>query len=101
VQQLAVAKYALSVADMERTMTAIDAALDTARRTLSDLLEVITPPQSATYGGKLLRNAPAAWDPPAQPTPDQTRPGQPTPVQPGPDRTRRDQPMPAVVAPID
>lgn len=41
VQQLAVAKYALTIADMERAMAAIDAALVMARRSLTQLLGVV------------------------------------------------------------
>jgi hypothetical protein len=41
VQQLAVAKYALTIGDMARAMAAIDAALATARRSLTQLLAVV------------------------------------------------------------
>jgi hypothetical protein len=57
VQQLAVAKYALSIGDQARTMAAIDAALDIARHSLSKLLDVVCPPESLTRAGALVRPA--------------------------------------------
>jgi hypothetical protein len=74
VQQLAVAKYALTVGDIERAMAAIDAALGTARRTLSDLLDMVAEPDSASYGGRLMRSSPATSTPAGQPTSEVDQP---------------------------
>jgi hypothetical protein len=74
VQQLAVAKYALTVGDAVRAMAAVDAALSTSRRTLTDLLDLLSPPQPTSYAGALLRSRPAEPDDypwPAGPTPGQ------------------------------
>jgi hypothetical protein len=63
VQQLAVAKYALSVGDIPRAMAAIDAALGFARRSLTDLLTLVNPtpatPQQRRYAGAMVRETPA------------------------------------------
>lgn len=59
VQQLAVAKYALSVGDQGRAMEALDAALSMARHSLSKLLDLVCPPQTATRAGALVRHAAA------------------------------------------
>jgi hypothetical protein len=56
VQQLAVAKYALSVSDLPRATAAIDAALGMARRSLSNLLDIVSP--TPTYDGSILRPEP-------------------------------------------
>jgi hypothetical protein len=59
VQQLAVAKYSLSVGDLPRGLAAIDTALDMARRSLSDLLAMVNPHGPATYAGALVRDVAA------------------------------------------
>lgn len=67
VQQLAVAKYALTVGDIPRAMAAIDAALGTARRSLSDLLGLLNPPQQrqpATFAGSMVRDTAAGTERP-------------------------------------
>jgi hypothetical protein len=58
VQQLAVAKYALTVGATDRGMAAIDAALGIARQTLTDLLDMVNPPGAASYAGALVRDCP-------------------------------------------
>src|SRR5581483_2657204 len=67
VQQLAVAKYALSIGDIPRAMAAIDAALEFARRSLSDLLPVLNPmpntPQQRPYAGGMVRETAAGTRP--------------------------------------
>jgi hypothetical protein len=67
VQQLAVAKYALTVGDIPRAMAAIDAALGTARRSLSDLLDLLNPPQQrqpGTFAGAMVRDTAAGTERP-------------------------------------
>ena len=56
VQQLTVAKYALSVGDQARAMNAIDDALGLARHSLSKLLDIVCPPEAPTRAGALVRN---------------------------------------------
>jgi hypothetical protein len=73
VQQLAVAKYALTVGDTARAMAALDAAIVTARLTLSDLLDLVATSEVATpepvgYRGKLVRRS-ATSDAVRQPAP--------------------------------
>jgi hypothetical protein len=70
VQQLAVAKYALSIGDTVRAMAAIDAALGTSRRTLTDLLNLLGPPDNPSFAGVLVRRTPAQRQPPAEPYED-------------------------------
>jgi hypothetical protein len=76
VQQLAVAKYALSIGEPARAMVAIDAALDFARQTLSDLLDLVSPPEATSYAGSMVRSLPAQLPPPAPP---ERRPATPAP----------------------
>lgn len=73
VQQLAVAKYALSVADVPRAISAIDAALGIARHSLSSLLDVVCPPDAFSRAGALVRHADVA-----PPAPSGTPPNDPT-----------------------
>jgi hypothetical protein len=56
VQQLSIAKYALTVGDTERAMLAIDAALATSRRSLTDLLRTLRRPGLLTVAGTLVRS---------------------------------------------
>jgi hypothetical protein len=68
VQQLTVAKYALTIGDTPRAMAAIDAALGTARRSLSDLLDLLNPPQRRQAGdrfaGTMVRETAAGTERP-------------------------------------
>jgi hypothetical protein len=65
VQQLVVAKYALSISRTGEAMDAVDSALSLARQSLSELLPAIEPagPQrqtsapSAGYAGRLIRSS--------------------------------------------
>jgi hypothetical protein len=57
VQDLAAAKYALTVGDSDRAMAAIDGALATARLMLATLLDLVTPPDLPTYAGALVLQA--------------------------------------------
>jgi hypothetical protein len=59
VQQLAVAKYALSVGDQVRAMDALDSALSIARHSLSKLLDLVCPPETMSRAGALVRHAAA------------------------------------------
>jgi hypothetical protein len=80
VQQLAVAKYALTVGDIPRAMAAIDAALGTARRSLSDLLDLLNPPQQrqpGTYAGSMVRDAAAGTERPRMQAASHIPPGYP------------------------
>lgn len=87
VQQLAVAKYALTVGDIPRALTAIDAALGTARRSLSDLLVLLNPPETAqppTYAGAMVREAAADTGRPRMQAASQVPPSYPLPRTPQP-----------------
>jgi hypothetical protein len=59
VQQLTIAKYALTVGDTEQAMDAIDAALTTSRGTLSELAGANGPPHNLTFAGALVRTTAA------------------------------------------
>lgn len=70
VQQLTVAKYALSVGDQARAMDAIDDALGLARHALSKLLDIVCPPEGLSRAGALVRpGAAGAAELPAPPAP--------------------------------
>jgi hypothetical protein len=55
VQQLSIAKYALTVGDTDQAMDAIDAALSSSRGTLSDLVR----PGGPLHDAALVRTTPA------------------------------------------
>jgi hypothetical protein len=59
VQQLAIAKYALTVGDTGQAMDAIDAALSTSRGSLSDLVR----PGGPLHDAALVRTTPAGLAP--------------------------------------
>jgi hypothetical protein len=59
VQQLTIAKYALTVGDTTQAMDAIDAALTTSRGSLSELAGTSGPPHNQTYAGALVRSTAA------------------------------------------
>jgi hypothetical protein len=59
VQQLTIAKYALTVGDTEQAMDAIDAALTTSRGSLSELAGANGPPHNLTFAGALVRTTAA------------------------------------------
>jgi hypothetical protein len=70
VQQLTIAKYALTVGDTEQAMDAIDAALTTSRGSLSELAGTTGPPHSPTFAGSLVRTTAAASATPPHPPGD-------------------------------
>jgi hypothetical protein len=59
VQQLTIAKYALTVGDTVQAMDAIDAALTTSRGSLSELAGANGPPHNPTFAGALVRTTAA------------------------------------------
>jgi hypothetical protein len=59
VQHLAIAKYALSVGDTARAMTALDTALGIARHSLSELVSASGPAHAPSYAGSLIRSTAA------------------------------------------
>jgi hypothetical protein len=63
VQQLSIAKYALTVGDTDQAMDAIDAALSTSRGSLSDLVRPGGPLHDATRSGALVRSTAAGSEP--------------------------------------
>lgn len=70
VQQLTIAKYALSVGDQGRAIEALDAALGIARHSLSKLLDLVCPPEAMTRAGALVRQTAAGTtELPPSPTP--------------------------------
>jgi hypothetical protein len=69
VQQLAIAKYALTIGDTERAMAAIDAALATSRRSLTDLLRTVRSAHRPSLAGVLVRTIAAASSGPGRPAP--------------------------------
>jgi hypothetical protein len=60
VQQLTIAKYALTVGDTARAMTAIDSALEVSRHSLTELLGTVRRPGMMGFAGALVRSMAAA-----------------------------------------
>jgi hypothetical protein len=56
VQLLCIAKYALTAGEPARAMYAIDAALEIARHSLSDLLVATGAPSGSSHAGGLVRS---------------------------------------------
>ncbi|HEX3823877.1 MAG TPA: hypothetical protein VHV79_05385 [Mycobacteriales bacterium] len=81
VQLLCIAKYALTAGEPARAMSAIDAALEIARHSLSDLLVATGAPQGSSHAGGMVRSIASGSSSSERPTPVVPRP------HPGPDRS--------------
>lgn len=81
VQQLAIAKYALTIGDTERAMSAIDAALATSRRSLTELLAAVRSPGRLRLAGALVRTIAAASNGSGRPPPEHEHEHEPVTAQ--------------------
>jgi hypothetical protein len=69
VQQLCIAKYALAAGDTERAISAVDAALEMSRHSLSDLLGNANSPDAVSHAGTLVRSMAAGSSSSERPAP--------------------------------